>query len=73
MDQKKGFLSLLESLVINFYWIWSIIKIYIIFCVPAQIPYLRNFFALEIWVKMFSANQIAEFFNQPYLQNKSMK
>ena len=47
MDQKKGFLSLLESLVINFYWIWSIIKIYIIFCVPAQIPYLRNFLLLR--------------------------
>ena len=28
---------------------------------------------LEIWTKMFSANQIAGFFNQPYLQNKSMK
>ena len=27
----------------------------------------------EIWAKMFSANQIAGFFNQPYLQNKSMK
>ena len=30
-------------------------------------------FVPEIWAKMFSANQIAEFFNQPYLQNKSMK
>ena len=27
----------------------------------------------KIWTKMFSANQIAGFFNQPYLQNKSMK
>ena len=27
----------------------------------------------EIWAKMFSANQIAGFFNQLYLQNKSMK
>ena len=30
-------------------------------------------FVLEIWAKMFSANQIARFFNQPYLQSKSMK
>ena len=30
-------------------------------------------FVLEIWAKMFSANQIAGFFNQPYFQNKSMK
>ena len=27
----------------------------------------------EIWTKMFSANQIAGFFNQPYLQSKSVK
>ena len=27
----------------------------------------------EIWAKMFSVNEIAEFFNQTYLQNKSMK
>ena len=45
-------------------------KIYIIFCVPAQIV---EIFVPEIWAKMFSANQIAGFFNQPYLQNKSMK
>ena len=27
----------------------------------------------EIWSQMFSANQIAEIFKQPQLQNKSMK
>ena len=32
-----------------------------------------NIFVFEIWAKMFLANQIAGFFNQPYLQNKSMK
>ena len=26
-----------------------------------------------MWAKIFSANQITAFFNQPYLQNKSMK
>ena len=30
-------------------------------------------FVSEIWAKMSSAYQIAGFFNQPYLQNKSMK
>ena len=39
MDQKQGFFNLLENLVINFYWIWSIVEIYIIYCVPAEIPY----------------------------------
>ena len=30
-------------------------------------------FVSEIWAKMFSDNQIARLFNQPYLQNRSMK
>ena len=33
----------------------------------------RGFFIPERWAKMFSSNQIAGFFNQPYLQNKSLK
>ena len=45
-------------------------KIYIICCVPAQTFYLGKSFVPETWAKMFSANQI---FNQPYLQNKSVK
>ena len=36
-------------------------------CVPTQ-----KIFVPEIWAKIFSAIQIAGFFNQPYLQNKSM-
>ena len=36
-------------------------------------PIFGKIFVPEIWAKMFSANQIAGFFNQPYLQNKSMK
>ena len=43
MGPKYGFLNLLENLVINFYWICSIMKIYIICCVPAQISYLGKF------------------------------
>ena len=36
-------------------------------------PIFMKIFIPEIWAKMFSANQIAGFFNQPYLQKKSMK
>ena len=36
-------------------------------------PILGKIFVPEIWAKVFSANQITGFFNQPYLQNKSMK
>ena len=39
MGQKSGFLNLNKNLVINFLWICSIMKIYIICCVPAQILY----------------------------------
>ena len=40
--QKWGVFK--ENLVINFYWICSLVKIYIICCVPAQIPSLRKIF-----------------------------
>ena len=33
----------MKNFVINFYWICSIMKIGIIYCVPAQIPYLGIF------------------------------
>ena len=39
MGQKQGFLNLLKSLVFDFYWICSMMKLYSICCVPAQIPY----------------------------------
>ena len=48
-------------------------KTYIICCVPAQIPYLGNFLFLRYGPKCLQPNQIAGFFNQPYLQSKSMK
>ena len=65
MGQKQGFFNLLENLLINIYWIWSVIS-----CTN---PILGTIFVPEIWAKMFSANQIAGYFNQPYLQNKSMQ
>ena len=39
IGQKLGFLNLKKSLVINFPWICSIMKIYIICCVPVQTFY----------------------------------
>ena len=59
---KTGFLSLLKKLVINFYWICS-----------STDPIFGKSFVPEIWAKILSASQIAGFFNQPYLQNKSVK
>ena len=45
IGQKQGFLNLLKNFVIDFFWICSIMKIYIICSVPAQIPYLgKKFF-----------------------------
>ena len=45
IGQKQGFLNLLKNFVIDFFWICSIMKIYIICSVPTQIPYLgKNFF-----------------------------
>ena len=41
MGQKQGFFNILKNFVINFYWICSIMKIYIISCVPAQFLFLR--------------------------------
>ena len=36
-------------------------------------PIFMKFLVPKIWAKMFLANEIAGFFNQPGLQNKSMK
>ena len=36
-------------------------------------PIFGKISVFEIWVKMLLANQIAGFFNQPYLQNNSMR
>ena len=46
-----GFLNILKNVVINFYRICSIMKIYIICCVPAQIPYLGKLLFLRHWPK----------------------
>ena len=71
MGQKQGFLNLLKNLVINFYWICSIMKISIIFCALAEIPCFGKLFIPKIWSKIFSTNEIVGFFYRPYLQNKT--
>ena len=47
MGQKQDFLNLLKNLVIDIYWICSMMKTYIIFCVPAQILHLGKFLFLR--------------------------
>ena len=46
-------------------------NLYYLLC-PCTNPISENFVS-EIWTQMFSANQIAGFFNQPYLHKKLMK
>ena len=75
MRQKQGFLNLLNNLVINFYWICSIMKIYTICCVPGQIPYLGNFLSLGDMCQSVHSQSDCRLsqISQPFLQNKSMK
>ena len=47
MGQNQRFLNLLKNSVTNSYWICSIIKTYILCCVPAQVPYLGEFLFLR--------------------------
>ena len=41
-SQIEFFFNLLEDLVINVFWIWSLMKVFIICCIPAQILHLRK-------------------------------
>ena len=47
-------------------------KIYTIWCFCTNLIFGKILFP-EIWAKIFSAIQVVGFFNQPYLQDKSMK
>ena len=47
-------------------------NLYYLLCSCTNLIFGKNFIP-QIWAKMFSASQIAEFLNQPYLQNQSMK
>ena len=41
------FFNLSKNLVIYFFWVYSLRKVYIICCVPAQIPYLGKIWFLK--------------------------
>ena len=56
---SQKFLTMLKSFVINFYWICWIMKIDIICCVPAQIPYLGKF--LRYGPKCFQPIRLQDF------------
>ena len=66
---KMFFLCLLENLVIHLYWICSLMKLYTICFVPAQISYLGKILKL----KLLSTNQIAGFLNQHFACTNSQK
>ena len=56
------------SLVFTEFVLWSNFELFSVFLLI-----FGKTFVPEIWAEMFSANQIAWFFDQPYPQSKSMK
>ena len=58
---SQKFLNMLKSFVINFYWICWVMKIYIICCVPAQIPYLGKLWFLRYGPKCFQTIRLQDF------------
>ena len=66
---KQVFFNLLENWFINLTYNENL---YYLLCFCTN-PIFGKIFVPEIWARMFSANQIAGFFNQPYLQKKSVK
>ena len=69
-EPKTEFFKFIEK---NFmYFLLNDENLYHLLCSCTN-PIFGKIFVSEIWAKMFLANQIAGFFNQPYLQNKSMK
>ena len=61
---KTGFFKFIEKFAHQ-----VLLNLLCLLCSCAN-PIFGKIFVPEILAKMFSANQIAEFFNQPYLQNK---
>ena len=70
--QKKEFFEFIEIFCFILLNLFFNDNLYYLLCCCAN-PILMKISVPEIWAKMFSANQIARFFNQPYLQNQSMK
>ena len=71
--QNRVFFVLLKHLVINFHKIQPMMKTYFIYCVPAQILYLGKVLFLRYRLKFSQPIRLQYFFNQLFLQNKSMK
>ena len=61
IDQKQGFFNLKKHSVIDFHLICSVMKIYIICCVPAQIVYLGKMFFLKYRPKWSKSNRLLDF------------
>ena len=73
IGQKWGFLNLKKSLVNHFHWICSIMKIYIICCVPALILYLRKIFFLSYRPKWLQPIRLQDFLINHFSRKKLMK
>ena len=58
---KIDFLNLLEN-VINFFWIWSIKKVYIKCCILAQIPYFGKIWFLRYGPKCSLSIRLQDFY-----------
>ena len=61
MGQRRGILNILKNFVINFHWICSVTKIYIICYVPAQIPYLGKICFLRYAPKYSPSIRLQDF------------
>ena len=77
MDQKWFFEFIgkfYHQFLLNFFYkrIMFYEKLFQLLCSCTN-PMFEKILVPEIWALMFSANQITGFFNQPYLQKKSMK
>ena len=65
MGQKQGFLEFIEKFDHQFLLnLFNNENFYYMLCSCTN-PMFEKIFVPEIWAKMFSANQIAQFFNQP--------
>ena len=60
-SKKRVFLNLMKKLVINFHWIYSIMKIFIICCVPAWILYFGKILFLNYRPKCSQSIQLQDF------------
>ena len=58
---KQDFLNLLKNFVINFYRVFSIMKIFVTYCFRTQIIYLRKFLFLRYEPKYSQPTRLQDF------------